>query len=398
MEYTFGGKYRLEQEIANGGCGTVFLGTHNVAGKAVAIKLEPSEPRRRRRRHSDPDVQHHQGPSPLVLESQIYKRLMGGPGVPWIMYSGKQGDYNVMVIDLLGPSLEDLFRMCNRCFSLKTVLLLADQLISRIQYIHSHSLLHRDIKPANFVMGTGKAAKQVNIIDFGLAKKFRDTRTALHIPYKQDDVHGVGTSLFAAINTHLGVESSRRDDLESLAYMLIYFLRGTLPWRKLRAPTHPPAGTPEFPPYNPVTATWNIIRDAKLKAEETLTQGLPPEFDVLYRYARTLSFDDLPDYEGLRDLFKGLATRVGVEYDGVFDWTVPAPSSPPSPGDEALPAEEEVTGGRFCEACRKRRLENAAAVATRRRTVMGRGSRNARIHLQRRRSRPQVDKSWTTDI
>lgn len=77
--------------------------------------------------------------------------------------------------------------------------------ISRIQYIHSHSLLHRDIKPANFVMGTGKAAKQVNIIDFGLAKKFRDTRTALHIPYKQDDVHGVGTSLFAAINTHLGV-------------------------------------------------------------------------------------------------------------------------------------------------------------------------------------------------
>lgn len=130
MEYTFGGKYRLEQEIANGGCGTVFLGTHNVAGKAVAIKLEPSETKRRRRRHSDPDVQHHQGPSPLLLESQIYKRLMGGPGVPWIMYSGKQGDYNVMVIDLLGPSLEDLFRVCNRCFTLKTVLLLADQLVS----------------------------------------------------------------------------------------------------------------------------------------------------------------------------------------------------------------------------------------------------------------------------
>lgn len=142
MEYTFGGKYRLEQEIANGGCGTVFLGTHNVAGKAVAIKLEPSEPRRRRRRHSDPDFQHHQGPSPLVLESQIYKRLMGGPGVPWIMYSGKQGDYNVMVIDLLGPSLEDLFRMCNRCFSLKTVLLLADQLVRSFQ-APAHSELTR---------------------------------------------------------------------------------------------------------------------------------------------------------------------------------------------------------------------------------------------------------------
>lgn len=131
MQYTFGGKYRLEQEIANGGCGTVFLGTHNVAGKAVAVKLEPVEDRRRRRRHSDPDFQHYQGPSPLTLESQIYKRLMGGPGVPWVMYSGKQGDYNVMVIDLLGPSLEDLFRTCNRCFSLKTVLLLADQIVRR---------------------------------------------------------------------------------------------------------------------------------------------------------------------------------------------------------------------------------------------------------------------------
>ncbi|PPR02896.1 hypothetical protein CVT24_002280, partial [Panaeolus cyanescens] len=227
MDYTtFAGKYRLEEEIANGGCGTVFLGVHTVAGKEVAIKLEPATA----------NPLH----SPLRQESKIYKTLMGGTGVPWIMWSGKQGDYNVMIIDLLGPSLEELFKRCNRHFSLKTVLLLADQLISRIEFIHSNSLVHRDIKPANFVMGTGKASHMVNVIDFGLAKKYRDARTSNHIPYKQDDFHGVGTSLFAAINTHLGVESSRRDDLESLAYMLIYFLRGTLPWRKLRAPTTPP--------------------------------------------------------------------------------------------------------------------------------------------------------------
>ncbi len=160
--------------------------------------------------------------------------------------------------------------------------------------------------------------------------------------------------------------------------MLIYFLKGTLPWRKMRAPTHPPPGTPDYPPYNPVTETWNIIRDAKLKAEEKLTQGLPPEFDVLYRcvhfilqsvvfnnvnlrYARTLSFDDLPDYEGLRELFHGLAKRVGVEYDGVFDWTVPPPSSPSASSSSVPHAEEEVTGGRFCEACRKKRLANATS-------------------------------------
>lgn len=143
MDFTFGGKYKLEEEIAMGGCGefqfplesplcpgahgqpshpyvtrigTVFQGVHTVAGKEVAIKVEPAIARS----------------SPLKQESKIYKTLMGGPGVPWLMWSGKQGDYNVMVVDLLGPSLEDLFRMCNRYFSLKTVLLLADQLVSCI--------------------------------------------------------------------------------------------------------------------------------------------------------------------------------------------------------------------------------------------------------------------------
>ncbi|KAF9474494.1 kinase-like protein [Pholiota conissans] len=344
---TFAGKYRLEEEIANGGCGTVFLGVHTVAGKEVAIKLEPA-------------IAKH---SPLKQESKIYKTLMGGTGVPWIMWSGRQGDYNVMIIDLLGPSLEDLFKRCNRHFSLKTVLLLADQLISRIEFIHSNSIVHRDIKPANFVMGTGKAAHMVNVIDFGLAKKFRDSRTSTHIPYKQDDFHGVGTSLFAAINTHLGVESSRRDDLESLAYMLIYFIRGSLPWRKIRAPTEPPniAGlTPTEQEhvrqhYNSVSTTWDLIRDAKIANEELLTLGLPPEFDVLYRYARTLEFDDLPDYEGLRKLFKGLAERVGVEYDGVFDWTVPSKADGGKRHGSRSASESSGGGHRYCEACNARR-------------------------------------------
>jgi casein kinase I family protein HRR25 len=140
MDFTFGGKYRLEEEIAIGGCGnypslyqiftfspdsvrcqigSVFLGVHTIAGKEVAIKLEPAIARN----------------SPLKQESKVYKTLMGGPGVPWIMWSGKHGDYNVMVIDLLGPSLEDLFKMCNRHFTVKTVLLLADQLVSLPNYL-----------------------------------------------------------------------------------------------------------------------------------------------------------------------------------------------------------------------------------------------------------------------
>ncbi|VDB91719.1 unnamed protein product [Peniophora sp. CBMAI 1063] len=327
MDFTFGGKYRLEEELAVGGCGTVFYGVHTVAGKEVAIKVEPA-------------VAKH---SPLLHESKIYKSLMGGPGVPWIIWSGKQGDYNIMVIDLLGPSLEDLFKMCNRHFSLKTVLLLADQLvrlfsstakasavqsphgshpgayhghqyslwflpqISRIEFIHERGLVHRDIKPANFVMGTGHAAHLVNVIDFGLAKKFRDMRTNMHIPYQQDGQHGVGTSLFASLNTHLGIECSPRDDLESLSYMLIYFLRGSLPWRKLRATT--------------VSGTWDLIRDAKIAAEGTLTNNLPREFALFHEYARGLEFGDVPDYAGMRALFRGLGKRAGVRYPDMDDPT-----------------------------------------------------------------------------
>jgi len=163
------------------------------------------------------------------------------------------------------------------------------------------------------------------------------------------------------------LESSRRDDLESLAYMLIYFLRGTLPWRKVRAPQEAPQ-IPDASPseqeharkhYNPVSATWDLIRDAKIANEELLTLGLPPEFDVLYRYARSLEFDDLPDYEGLRNLFRGLAERVGIEYDGVFDWTVPSKSTGSGHNKRSMSegsGNGSGSGGRrYCEACNARR-------------------------------------------
>merc|ERR1712187_892834 len=125
----------------------------------------------------------------LLYESKLYKILAGGVGVPNVHWYGVEGDYNVMVIDLLGPSLEDLFSFCNRKFSLKTLLMLADQMITRVEYVHAKNVIHRDIKPENFVIGYFKKKadfNKVHIIDFGLAKQYRDPKTQQHIPYREN--------------------------------------------------------------------------------------------------------------------------------------------------------------------------------------------------------------------
>ncbi|KAK6161288.1 hypothetical protein DH2020_004669 [Rehmannia glutinosa] len=202
------------------GFGFLKYGVNIQSGEEVAVKMESVK------------TKHPQ----LYYESKLYMLLQGGTGIPHLKWYGVEGEHNAMVIDLLGPSLEDLFNYCNRKFTLKTVLMLADQLINRVEYVHSRGFLHRDIKPDNFLMGLGRKANQVYIIDFGLAKKYRDLQTHKHIPYRENK-NLTGTARYASVNTHLGVEQSRRDDLESLGYVMMYFLRGSLPWQGLKAGT-----------------------------------------------------------------------------------------------------------------------------------------------------------------
>ncbi|KAK1437327.1 hypothetical protein QVD17_03118 [Tagetes erecta] len=292
MDHVVGGKFKLGRKIGSGSFGELYLGVNIQTGEEVAIKLESVK------------TKHPQ----LHYESKIYMLLQGGTGIPNLKWYGSEGEYNIMVIDLLGPSLEDLFNYCNRKFSLKTVLMLADQLINRVEYMHARGFLHRDIKPDNFLMGLGRKANQVYIIDFGLAKKYRDLQTHKHIPYRENK-NLTGTARYASVNTHLGIEQSRRDDLESLGYVLMYFLRGSLPWQGLRA-------------GNKKQKYDKISEKKMLTPIEVLCKSYPSEFISYFHYCRSLRFEDKPDYSYLKRLFRDLFIREGYQFDYVFDWTI----------------------------------------------------------------------------
>ena len=292
MDLRVGRKFRIGRKIGSGSFGEIYHGTNLISGEEVAIKLESI-----RSRHPQ-----------LEYESRVYRYLSGGVGLPFIRWFGREGEYNAMVIDLLGPSLEDLFNYCYRKFSFKTVIMLALQMICRIQYIHGRSFIHRDIKPDNFLMGTGRRGSTVHAIDFGLSKKYRDFNTHRHIPYRENKSL-TGTARYASINTHLGIEQCRRDDLESLGYIFVYFCKGSLPWQGLKATTK--------------KQKYDRILEKKLSiSTEVLCEGLPIEFKEYLDYCKNLKFDERPDYLYLAKLFKDLSIKLEYHNDHLFDWTM----------------------------------------------------------------------------
>jgi len=277
----------LGKKLGEGSFGEIYQGINSDDEKDIAaVKLGKGE-----------------GREMLIREAKVLYSLRGYEGVPEIKGCCAYQEFYVMVMELLGPSLSDLLNEYE--LSLKVILLLADQMIKHLQYIHSKNTLHGDLKPSNFLMGRGDKRNMCLLIDFGLCEEYRNPETKKHIPYS--DKHGFhGTPRYCSIHVHNGIVSSRRDDMESLGYVMIYLLQGKLPWQNL------PAEENE-------TKKQKRRKIAEMKQNipvEELCKGLPEEFITYINITRNLKFKEKPDYYALRMLFRNLFVR--NEY-GSFD-------------------------------------------------------------------------------
>jgi serine/threonine protein kinase len=218
-------------------------------------------------------------------------------------------------MELLGQSLENLFQAQNKSFSIKTACMLGIQMVDRIEYIHSRKIIHRDIKPDNFVIGRGLKSHIVYVLDFGLSKKYWSSSHKCHIPFCRGKKL-TGTARYASINALSGCEQSRRDDLESIGYIIMYFIRGSLPWQGLK--------------INKKDDRYKKICEKKKETSaKDLCSGFPSEFESFVSYTRGLQFTEVPNYNYLRNLLKSIIKKSGSTIDFYYDWCTSKPNIKP---------------------------------------------------------------------
>ncbi len=289
VEIRVGGRYRLGKKIGTGAFGEIFEGTDIFDNSSVAIKLEHNS------------VKYPQ----LLFEAKLLKSIPS-TGIPVMHWFGIAGEYNAMVMDLLGQNLEDLYNYCAKNFSLKTIIMIIIQMIERLKHVHDNHYIHRDIKPENFLIGKENTEKTIYLIDFGLAKRYRDEYTQIHIPLKENR-NLTGTARYASCNAHNGLEQSRRDDMESIAYVILYFFRKKLPWQGLKCKDK--------------NEKHAKIKELKMSiTPEKLFEGIPKEFADYLTMVKKLGFEDEPAYKSYIQMFNKLFKAKEFEMDYIYDW------------------------------------------------------------------------------
>jgi serine/threonine protein kinase len=314
---SFEAHFELKQLISVGCYGFIYIGANKQTGQDFAIKLESRQCKYTR----------------VLYEARVYKSLVRTHAkasaekegldsslavVPRVHWQGVVDRHNVMVMDLLGPSLEDVFAGRNRHFDCDELARLGMKMVDCVEYIHSCGFIHRNIEPANFVLGLANA-DQLHLIDHGLTKKYWHGKSHEHIAHETDKPF-LGNKFFASVNAHAGLQQSRRDDLESVAYVLIYLLKGVLPWMK----------------QSRYSEQRQLARIMKLKTSlsaRKLCERLPTQFAEFLRYCRSLSFEEAPNYSHLTELMhqvcafesgnlETLPDFDDYSYDFVCDWKV----------------------------------------------------------------------------
>lgn len=285
------GQIQVQKKLGAGCFGEVYKGFNTNTKEDVAIKFEVTH-------NASPQLRH---------EAEMLNLLRGPAelqGYAKFFHFGQEGNFNCLAMEFLGKSLEDHVQMCGGRFKPKTACLVAQQILMRIEYLHSRGVVHRDIKPENFMWGVGPKQHHLYIIDFGLSKRYWDKR---HVQSSQK-LSLTGTARYASLNAHLGFEQSRRDDLEAIGHMLMYFLRSALPWSGLDARTK--------------KEKYQKIKEKKETTKlSDLCEGHPKAFEQYLDYSRNLGFKDRPDYVMLRKLFADLREEIqSEEAKPVEDW------------------------------------------------------------------------------
>ncbi|KAH7912910.1 kinase-like domain-containing protein [Hygrophoropsis aurantiaca] len=285
-----GGHYRVGRKIREQEFESVFEGVNLRDNEPIIIKFGTNA-------------------AGLKIELRAYKSLLGTVGIPLVYHFSREDRHNILVIDRLGPSLQDLLSLCAGRFTIKTICLIAKQMISRLQSVHEKGLIHADIKPEIFRIGLSRStADIIHLTEFGRSKQYQDISTGVHEPNRERSPF-VGAASFLSINAHLGREQSRRDDLESLGYLLLHFFYGELPWQRIDAAFS--------------QKTYKKIGREKQKIPvSVLCKGLPDEFSVYIEYVRKLEFQEKPDYNFLCALFTTVLASTNSQEDYIFDWTV----------------------------------------------------------------------------